>query len=793
MLELEPVRKNNPPGPAFPALVMQSATTTAAPLPPGSSWGGKRDYSGVLEYWHMVRRHQNAVIILTILGGIFGFCQTLSEPRIYQAHATVEIQSLNDNFLNMKELSPLDREGSMSSDSDIQTQVRILQSNKLIRRVVAKMSQTPPTEPLPLPDRLSVWRKALGISPPSNKELWEQALGSASGGIRVRASGVTRIVDLTCDSTSGQVAADFVNTLASEYIEQNLETRFNSTEHTGDWLKGQLNDLRGKLEKSQDELQHYVAAQNLVVTSEKNNVSESKLADLQRELSTAQSDRVAKQSTWEIASSSPSDSLPAILDDSGLQDSQKAVQDLRRNLAQLRVTYTPNHPEVRRVEAQLAVLEAPLIKQRDSILRRIRNEYDAAARREALLTGFYDAQAHQVSGETAGMDRYNFLKREVDATRTLYDSILQKMKEASISSALRASNINIVDRADVPGGPYKPDVFRSALSGLLTGLVLGIAYAVSRERADRTLQDPGDAEHYLRIPELGVIPMGKLDEPLTVRPGEASAADIAIHGSAPTAGVELITHNSRTSLVAEAFRTTLTSILFSGGVVERSRILVVTSASPKEGKTTVTCNLSIALAEVQDRVLLIDCDMRRPRLHTVFKVENGPGLSDLLSMREPLQWRDIEGLFQPSGVPSLSLMTSGTARYKVTTLLYSQRLPELIQLLRTRFNTVVFDTPPMVNIADARLVGRYSDGVVLVVRSAYTTRDAALLAKQRLNEDGSPLLGLIMNGWNPNVPGYSYYRNYYAGYNHYYGPDSPNFVAGEKTKTSRFKKRKKSA
>ena len=790
MLELEPIRKNLQQGSLLPALVQPSAS--AASLPPGTSWGGKRDYSGVLEYWHMVRRHQTAVIAAAAIGAIVGFCQTLSEPRIFQARATVEIQSLNDNFLNMKELNPVDREGSMSTDSDIQTQVRILQSNKLIRRVVAKMSQTPPTEPLPLTDRLSAWRRALGIAPPTNKQLWEQALGSAAGGVRVRATGLTRIVDLTCDSTSPQVAADFVNTLASEYIEQNLETRFNSTEHTGDWLKNQLNDLRGKLEKSQDEMQHYVQDQGLLVTSEKNNVSESKLADLQRELSQAQSDRVAKQSTWEIASSSPTDSLPAILDDTSLQESQKAVQDLRRNLAQLRVTYTPNHAEVRRVEAQIASLEAPLTKQRDSILRRIRNEYDAAARREALLTSFYDAQAHQVSGETAGMDRYNFLKREVDATRTLYDSILQKMKEASIASALRASNINIVDRADVPGGPYKPDVARSTLAAMLTGLVLGIAYAVARERADRTLQDPGDAEHYLKIPELGVIPLGKIDEPLTVRPIE-TAESVAVNGSAPTAGVELITHNSRTSMVAEAFRTTLTSILFSGGVVERSRVLVVTSASPKEGKTTVTCNLSIALAEVQNRVLLIDCDMRRPRLHTVFKVENGPGLSDLLAQREPLQWSDIEGLFHPTGIPSLSLMTSGTTRYKVTTLLYSVRLPELIQLLRTRFDTVVFDTPPMVNIADARLVARFSDGVVMVVRSAYTTRDAALLAKQRLNDDGSPLLGLIMNGWNPNVPGYSYYRNYYAGYNHYYGPESPNFVEGEKSKNGRTRKRKQSA
>ncbi len=184
--------------------------------------------------------------------------------------------------------------------------------------------------------------------------------------------------------------------------------------------------------------------------------------------------------------------------------------------------------------------------------------------------------------------------------------------------------------------------------------------------------------------------------------------------------------------------------------------------------------------------------MRRPRLHTVFKIENGPGLSDLLAQREAITVADIEELVQPTGVPGLNLLTSGKSRWKVSTLLYSSRLPELLDLLRGRFDTIVFDTPPMVNIADARLVGRYADGVVMVVRSMFTTRDAALLARQRLQEDGTRLLGMILNGWDPNVPGYSYYRNYYAGYNHYYGPESPNYVPTEKEKAKARKKKRSS-
>ncbi len=587
MQDLEPIRKTPPLGFAMPTVGAARASVGA----PGSSWGGKRDYSGVLEYWHMVRRHQTAVIVAAVLGAVWGFGNTLSQPRIYQAQSSIEIQSLNDNFLNLKELTPTNEGAGVGSDSDIQTQVRIIQSASLIKRVTAKMEGNRPKEPLPLPDRLSAWRKALGVAPPTNDQLWDLALGSASGGIRVRASGLTRIVDLSCDSTSPQVAADFLNTLATEYIEQNRETRWKSTEDTGEWLTNQLRDLRVKLEKSQDELQGYVRSTGLLVTAEKSNVDESKLADLQKELSAAQSDRVSKQSTWEVAASSPPDAIPAIQEDTSLQATLQSLQDLRRNLAQLRVTYTANHPEVRKIEAQIAALEAPLLKQREDILRRIRNDYEASAKREKMLTDFYESQAHLVSGQTAEMDRYSFLKREVDATRTLYESMLQKMKEASIASALRASNIHVVDAAEVPGGPYRPDVPRSTTVGLMTGLILGIAYAVARERADRTLQDPGDAEHYLKVAELGVIPLGKLDEPLSGRlegvadvMGQESGDSMGTHrstdpaGAAPSAGVELQTYNSRTSLIAESFRTTLTSILFSGGFSDRSPVLVVTSA-----------------------------------------------------------------------------------------------------------------------------------------------------------------------------------------------------------------------
>ena len=413
MQPLEPIRRNPGPDSNLPAIPgMLSASEPQK--------GMKRDYSGALEYWQMVRRHKLAVVIAVLVAGLIGFYTTLSEPRIYQAHTTIEIQGLNEDFLNLKELSPNVTSGDGDTDTEIQTQLKIIQSATLIRRVVARMVPPPASEPIPLPDRMSAWRKALGIAPPTPGQLWKQALGTAAGSIRARASGQTRIVDISCDSTSPKLAATFVNALASEYIEQNLETRWQSTEHTGEWLTNQLRDLRVKLEKSQDDLQAYSLSTGLVVTAEqKESVDESKLGDLQKAVSEAQTDRVLKQSRWEIASSSPPDALPAILDDTGLQQIQTQLTTLKQNVSQLRITYTPADKHVQEVEAQIATLDSALQKQREDILRRIRNDYDSAVRREKLLTDSYDSQAHLVSGQSAEMDHYNFLKREVDATRSL--------------------------------------------------------------------------------------------------------------------------------------------------------------------------------------------------------------------------------------------------------------------------------------------------------------------------------------------------------------------------------------
>ncbi len=721
---------------------------------------------GLLDYWHIIRRRMGTLVLIAFLGCLAGFLLTLPQTPIYQARTSIEVQEMNENFLNMRDMNPTAPAGSMYyPEFDIQTQVKILQSRELLSRVVKKLDIE--NRPLVVNEtRLSAWRRALGLPGSNAASIRGQALGMAAGNLHVRAQANTRLIDILCDSTNPQLAADFLNTLASEFIEENLEARWKTTQHTGEWLSRQMEDLKIKLEKSEEQLQQYARITGLMFTGEKDNIAEEKLKQLQEELSKAQADRVSKQSKYEIASSASTESLPDVLDDGSVKDYQVKLTDLRRQLAELSATYTPAHAKVKKVEAQVGTVEAALSRERGNIIRRIRNDFEAAQRRERLLAASYTAQAALVSEQAANVSHYNILKREVETNRQLYDNMLQRVKEAGIAGALRASNIRVVDPAIPPSAPYKPSLFANSVVGLLGGIFLGLVLVVVRDRADRSIQEPGDSAWILNTCELGIIPRADFDPFTKRRLFPLARADEARRTT--TNDLALVTYERKPSVLAESFRSVLTSILFSGTNGGQPRVIVLSSANPKEGKTTVSSNLAIALAEANHRVLLIDGDLRRPRLHQIFELDNKHGLADILSHPGPLNGRGLPpGLIQETGVPNLFMLPCGSP-VSVTALIYSKQLPELIRCARAEYDMVLIDAPPMLQMADARVFGRNSDGVILVIRAHQTTRDAARLARQRLAEDGIRLLGTVLNDWNPRrTTVYAYYK-YYERYNHYY-------------------------
>ncbi|MBX5495119.1 MAG: polysaccharide biosynthesis tyrosine autokinase [Bryobacteraceae bacterium] len=729
------------------------------------------DSSALLEYWHILSRHKGKLILAGFLGLLLAILVTLPQTRIYQAKATLEIQNLNQDFMNLKDVSPVNESGSYNQLFDIQTQIRILQSDSLIDRTVEKLKAKYPDLVMAGTSRIDAWRKALNLPEAEPKPAIEKALEKARDKLRVRTAGQTRIVEIFFDSPDPKLAADFVNTLANEYIEQNLEARWQMSQRTGEWLSRQLEDMRVKLERSEDALQSYARQAGILITSENENVAEQKLAQLQTALTIASQDRVLKQSRLEMAETAPPETLGDVLNDSSLRVYQEKLTDLRRQLAELSTTYTPNHASVQRVTAQIETLERALERNRAMILKRIKNDYEEAVRREKLLADDYAAQSKVVREQSERSIQYNILKREVDSNRQLYESMLQRVKESSIASAIRASNVRIVDPAKPPEKPYKPRATVNGAVGLLAGLFFGVAGIVLKERMDRTLKDASDITFWLKLPQLGTIPSTAEGRKrlLYLRKKSLPTGETSLTiGPKSDERPELVTLQRKSSVVAEAFRALLTSIMLSGENGNRPKVIVSTSANPGEGKTTVTCNLGIALAEINRKVLIIDADMRKPRIAEVFGVPGDQGLSDVLKERV-VDVSRLESLIQPAGLPNLYVLPSGPPTSSAANLLYSPAMHQILRYLESQFDVVLADTPPALHMPDARILGRLAGGVLLIARAGHTIRDTLQAIQDRLVADGINVLGVVLNDWKPGAGGsgygqYKYYRSYYNSY-----------------------------
>jgi capsular exopolysaccharide synthesis family protein len=568
--------------------------------------------------------------------------------------------------------------------------------------------------------------------------------------LKVKAFDGTQVVEILCDSPDPGFSANYANTVATEFVQLSLDSRWNSYQTTSDWMTRQLSDTKDKLETSERELQKYSAESGLLYTDDKNSVQSDRLKQIQEELSKAQADRVAKQAAYEVAKGSVADAVPQVADNERLSGYQTKLTELRREAAELSSLYTPEHYKVIRVKAQIAELEAAFQRERDAILTRIMNDFQSAQRREKLLQSDYYLQGQMVSAQAAKAIHYDILKRDVDTNRQLYGALLQRVKEASVASALNSSNMHVLDPAEPPAEPYKPSVVSNLLKGIGGGLLLGVFLVIAGDRVNRSVRAPGETPHHLKVPELGVIPSGDTTPRLTV-PAKLpySLLEMAANGSDRP---ELVTWQDSNSMIAESFRNALASILLTGKG-DRPRIILVTSAGRGDGKSMTVSNLGLALAEINQKILLIDADMRKPRLHSIFELPNSWGLSDLLRERSVLRDIPMEALARPTKVPNLWVQPSGPGTLSISNLLYSARMAQLLERLRGEFDTILIDTPPMLAISDARILGRLADGVIIVVRAGQTTIDEAVQAKQRLVEDGIPVLGTILNHWNLKAKG----------------------------------------
>jgi polysaccharide biosynthesis transport protein len=719
------------------------------------------------DYWRLILSYKGRIVASALLGALLGYLITIPQKRAYDAFAVLEVQAPNQEFMNLKAVDPTADTGRVTAESFVSTQAGLLRSETLLERTLNRLDDS-----------------SAHFQPQSSSK--EEAIELAQQKLRVKPLPGTQIIEVHYESGDPAYAARFVNTLAHEFLEWDIEKRMGSTNSAGSFLSAQLDDLQRALNLSEERLRNYALQSGLIVSSQPGSFAEDSLRQIQQQVADAHADRVAKQSRYELLGAASPETLPDVLDHPSLAAYQQELNSLQRTLAEASTLLTPAHYRVKQLQAKIDSVQATIAKERSNITERIRNEFDVAQRREKLLVSAYLKQARMVSDHAAKSVQYDLLKQEVDSNRQLYQSVLQKVKEANVASAIPTRTVRVIDPARPPRRPIKPAPLVTSALGLFSGLFLGLGLVFLREQSDRSIRNPGVVPRFLPVSELGVIPRGPRSLSLLTRlrngvrrgrsaiDGEQDTADHQVfegpgrHSAGPPAArrssFDWATWNSANSPVAEAFRATLASLLLNGAGT-RPRVLVVSSAGPGEGKTSVAANLAAAVAQMRRNVLLIDTDVKRPRLHEVYGVPNGFGFGDLLRKPGHLCNWELDTAVRATAIPGVYLIPSGSNPGEShAALLYSDRLTELLLCCRRAYHTVIIDSAPLLAVSDARLLGKVTDGVLLVVRSGKTELADLRLAVARLEADGVRIVGSVLTDWAVASGTSAAYRHYHKVY-----------------------------
>jgi len=697
--------------------------------------------------------------------------------RIYAASGSIAINK-PDSFINFKDSGG--GEAPYSDATDVDTEVRILRSDLLALQVIKQLNLDRTAERPTSNGTLGLTTDELRPDSTETSDL----LSDFKSNLTVSSVPGTRIIDIQYLSANKEIAARVVNTLMSTYVEQNFKTKYESTMQTSDWLSKQLTDLEMKVESSQEKLVQYQKAHEILGIDEKQNIITSKLDELNRELTAAQSDRMEKEALYRLVQSPDVGSTLAAV--SGEPDTQNAAAggtsslleklraqeaDLKVQMAQLSTQFGPSYPKIAQLNSQLTEVDAQIQLELKKVVDRVRGEYQAAAQRESMLNDAMEKQKREANQLNESGIEYNLLKRDVDTNRTLYEGLLEKLKEAGVTSSLRANNFRIVDVARVPTFPAEPNVPRNLAFGLALGLTTGIGLGFLLEGIDNTVRTPEQAQAISSLPSLGMIPLSSRSstEGTAKRLSRSSLTDPLTEGTYREV-VELVTVSRPQSQMAESYRALRTSLLLTS-LGAPPKVILITSALPQEGKTTTSLNSSVVLAQKGSRVLLIDADMRRPSVHKTLGFGPRTGLSNVLTGSATLQ----QAVVRYDRVPNMYVLPAGTPPPNPAELLASAHMGDILADLRGQYDHIIIDTPPTLSVTDAVILSTRADTVVLVIRSGQTTKQALRRARDILMRVNARISGVLLNAADLSSPDYYYYYEYQGKYgSRYYQSDEPS-------------------
>ncbi|MBV8810935.1 MAG: polysaccharide biosynthesis tyrosine autokinase [Acidobacteriaceae bacterium] len=703
------------------------------------------------DYWRILMKRKWAILACALVTVTLAGLISLRITPVYEAMARVSIAGQTPYFLNFPDKSQAPESGN--DQFSIDTQVKILESNTLALLVIRNLGLDKRPEfagPTATPDKPGVISKLT----PQDMSRDEHLMQTFHDNLRVQQVPDTSIIEIKYSSPDASLAADVANATAQTFIEQNIKARYDSTMQAADWLSKQLADLQIKVEASQAKLVEYQKEHGIIGADDKQNLTVEKLEGLGKELTQAQGERIQKQSLYETAKSGNGETVSAVLQDPVLSSLRQQETELEAEDAQLSIQFGSSYPKVQEVRGRLKLIKQAYNKALQNGIQRVQNDYEADLKREQMLQRALDDQTALADQLNVSAIEYKLLKQEADSNRQMYDGLLEKLKEASLAAGLNSSNIRIVDNARVPLAPARPNIPRNLEYALMLGLVGGIAMAFALESIDKTVRRPEQVESISGLPMLAMIPW-KGD----LQPHGPRKATALLKPSQPERPASLISYFQPQSEIAEAYRALRTSILLSsaGGP---PRTMVITSPIPQDGKTMVSINTAIVLAQQGRKVLLVDADLRRPSLHLAFGLRPQVGLSNILSGGV-----DTGAATFSTRQRNLFVLAAGTRPPQPSELLSSALMQQLLSQWREEYDHVIIDSPPVLSVTDAVLLSVLTDAVLLVVRSAQTTTGAMRRARDLLLHLKCNLLGVVFN-----AADVSSLSDYYSGsrYDAYY-------------------------
>lgn len=666
--------------------------------------GGEIDLQA---YWRVLRDRR--WVVLGVLAAVVAtaLALTLLTTPIYRALATIQIERDTIKVINSEGLTPADS----AFDRDFyQTQYELLRSRSLALRVIQDLGL------IEHPHYSKSAAGSGGSSAPDEIRARQQSLvGAVLGALSIEPIRNSQLVRINFDSADPELAARVANAYADAFITSNIEGRFDASSYAKKYLEERLAELKGRLEDSEKELVVFAQQEQIISLGEDEpSLSAQNLAELNGSLARAQGERIKAEAESRQALVGSGLGLPQVVENTLIQGLRQSRAVLASQYQEKLRVYKPDYPEMQQLQGQISEIDRQITSEVGNIRTSLNARFQSASVQESLLSERIEALKGDVLDLASRSIRYNILKRETATNQELYDGLLQRYKEIGVAGGIGANNISVVDRAEVPGGPYKPSLTRNLAFALMLGLLLGTASAFALHYFDRRIHSAKGLETLTGLPALGVVPLLAAGTTPAM-----SSADLR-------------------SPFSEAYRSVRTALQFSTphGL---PRTLLVTSAGPGEGKTTTAAELARNIAQLGRRVVLIDADLRSPSLHKLFDKPNAVGLSSVLAGASA-----VAAAFQVTEEPNLTVITSGPLPPNPPELLGGDGLVALLDELAKTFDMVLLDGPPVLGLADAPLLASRAEATLLVVTAELTHKDAVQSALKRISATRSHVIGTLL-------------------------------------------------